>query len=248
MNELVRITLLGGLEVQQGDRLITRFKSQKIGALLAYLAYHLHQMHSREVLIDLFWPESMLEAGRNSLSVALSTLRHQLEPPGTPANAILRADRFSIGLNPAAVITDVVQFEAAIKAAAGVGSGTEQIQRLAEAVDLYQGRLLPGFFDEWISPVQEQIATLFFDTVTHRASRILTTGHGGQILCSEATAGLLRRDLATDRRLTDLGSYRLRDLPAQERLFQIDCPGRVPTEFPAPNAEAGYTSTLPLSF
>ncbi len=100
MNEPVRINLLGELQVKQGERVITRFKSQKIGALLAYLAFHLHSMHSREVIIDLFWPESALEAGRNSLSVALSTLRNQLEPPGTPANAVLRADRFSIGLNP----------------------------------------------------------------------------------------------------------------------------------------------------
>jgi predicted ATPase/DNA-binding SARP family transcriptional activator len=163
MNERIKITLFGGLSVRQGDRIITRFKSQKIGALLAYLAYHLRPMHAREVLIDLFWPESTLEAGRNSLSVALSSLRHQLEPPGTPASAIIRADRFSVGLNPAAVTTDVAEFEAVIKAAAKAGSTTEQIQFLTQAADLYQGRLLPGFYEEWITAEQERLAGLFFD-------------------------------------------------------------------------------------
>jgi hypothetical protein len=30
-----------------------------------------------------------------------------MEPPGTPAGAVIRADRYSVGLNPAAVTTDV---------------------------------------------------------------------------------------------------------------------------------------------
>jgi class 3 adenylate cyclase len=33
----------------------------------------------------------------------------------------------------------------------------------------------------------------------HRASRMLTAAHGGQILVSDATAGLLRRDLTGTR-------------------------------------------------
>src|SRR5579871_4887867 len=142
-----RIHLFGSLQVQNGNLVLTRFKTQKIAGLLAYLAYHLPQVHSREVLIDLFWPESAPEAGRASLSVALSSLRNQLEPPGTPAHAVLRADRFSIGLNPQAVTTDVADFEAAIKAAARAGSATERGQQFEEAVDLYRDRLLPGMYE-----------------------------------------------------------------------------------------------------
>src|SRR5262245_25114466 len=99
------ITLFGSLHVQRGEQVITRFKTQKVAGLLAYLAYHRRQAHPREVLMDLFWPESEPEAGRASLSVALSSLRNQLEPPSTPANAVLRADRFSISLNPQAITT-----------------------------------------------------------------------------------------------------------------------------------------------
>src|SRR5262245_53976751 len=97
------IGLLGGLRLQQGDRVITRFSGYKAAALLAYLAYHLRGQHPREVLIELLWPESALDAGRNRLSVALSSLRHQLEPPGVPAGAVLIADRAAVRLNPAAV-------------------------------------------------------------------------------------------------------------------------------------------------
>jgi DNA-binding SARP family transcriptional activator len=36
-----RIELLGGLRATRGDQDISRFRSQKTGALVAYLAYHL---------------------------------------------------------------------------------------------------------------------------------------------------------------------------------------------------------------
>ena len=51
----------------------------------------------------------------------------------------------------------------------------------------------------------------------HRAARIATAGHGGQILVSQAT-----RDLAGADRLRDLGVHRLKDLAAPERLYQLD--------------------------
>src|SRR6185503_10858117 len=141
MNEPWRITLLGGLRAEQGQRVITRFKTQKVAALFAYLAFHLRQAHPREVLIELLWPESDVPTLRNSLSVALSSLRHQFEPPGVPQGTVLRADRFSVSLNPALVTTDVAEFEHALKAAAGAGSSLERAQLLTSAVELYQGPL-----------------------------------------------------------------------------------------------------------
>src|SRR5688572_29930909 len=154
MNEPWKVSLLGGLRLLCGEQTVTRFKSQRTGALLGYLAYYLRQQsHSREALIELFWPDtSSLEAGRNSLSVALSSLRHQLEPPGTPAGSVLRADRYAIGLNPAAVTTDVQEFEDSLGRAEKTGSATERVQRLSGALALYSGALLPGYYDEWIAP------------------------------------------------------------------------------------------------
>jgi predicted ATPase len=49
----------------------------------------------------------------------------------------------------------------------------------------------------------------------HRAARIAATGHGGQILVSQATAALVDTDLR------DLGEHRLKDLSAPERIFQL---------------------------
>jgi predicted ATPase len=49
----------------------------------------------------------------------------------------------------------------------------------------------------------------------HRAARIAAAGHGGQILVSASTAGLVEAELR------DLGPHRLKDLSAPERIFQL---------------------------
>jgi hypothetical protein len=105
MGERWQFQLLGGFGAQQAERVITRFQTHKTGALLAYLAYHRTRPHPREELIALFWPESALDQGRTSLSVALSSLRHQLEPPGVPAASVLLANCAVVQLNPEACAT-----------------------------------------------------------------------------------------------------------------------------------------------
>ncbi|MBW3661184.1 MAG: adenylate/guanylate cyclase domain-containing protein, partial [Gemmatimonadetes bacterium] len=53
----------------------------------------------------------------------------------------------------------------------------------------------------------------------NRAARIAAAGHGGQVLLSEATRGLVERDLPAGVRLRELGSHRLKDIPKPERIY-----------------------------
>ena len=68
----------------------------------------------------------------------------------------------------------------------------------------------------------------------HRAARIAAAGHGEQVLVSSATAALLGDGLR------DLGSHRLKDLSAPERIFQLGYADFPPlrtlyrTNFPVP--------------
>jgi DNA-binding SARP family transcriptional activator len=162
-----RIELFGGLRATRGDRVITRFRTQKTGALLAYLAYHLRRTHPREVLIELLWPEDDPDAARHKLSVALSWLRHELEPPGVPDGSVLVTERFSIGLNPDTVTTDVAEFEAALQSVAQAESAGERAERLAGAVELYQGALLSGYYEDWVVPEQLRLQELYCQAFRH---------------------------------------------------------------------------------
>jgi len=59
----------------------------------------------------------------------------------------------------------------------------------------------------------------------HRAARIAAVGHGGQILLSSASAGLVEDSLPSDSTLRSLGSHRLKDLGRPETIFQLLSPG-----------------------
>src|SRR5438128_377453 len=121
-----RIQLLGGLQAEGGDRVVTHFATQKVGLLLAFLAYHSGRRYAREQLTELLWPEGDPDAGRVSFRKALSLLRQELEPLGVPFGAALIADRSFVQLNPAAFATDVAQFDAALRAAQRVEGRAER--------------------------------------------------------------------------------------------------------------------------
>ena len=142
-----RIELLGQLRASSGDLVITQFGSRKVAALLARLALYPKRAQAREELIDLLWPNTDLDTGRNRLRQALFALRRLLEPPG--AAQVLILDRSSVRLNPAAFSCDVAEFEVHVRARDG-----------AAAQALYIGELLPGHYDEWIVDERSRLAAL----------------------------------------------------------------------------------------
>jgi class 3 adenylate cyclase len=59
----------------------------------------------------------------------------------------------------------------------------------------------------------------------HRAARICSAGHGGQVLLSEVTQGLVANELPSGMAMRDLGEHWLKDLQQPEHLFQLVMPG-----------------------
>jgi class 3 adenylate cyclase len=64
-----------------------------------------------------------------------------------------------------------------------------------------------------------------------RVQRVMSAGHGGQILLSPATVDLVRNHLPADTSLRDIGRQRLRGLIQIEHIFQVIVPD-LPVEFP----------------
>jgi predicted ATPase/class 3 adenylate cyclase len=78
----------------------------------------------------------------------------------------------------------------------------------------------------------------------HRAARIGTAAHGGQILLSESTQALASGGLPDGTSIRDLGRHRLKDLAKPERLFQLVVSG-LATEFPALRTLDATPNNLP---
>src|SRR5216117_3919350 len=71
----------------------------------------------------------------------------------------------------------------------------------------------------------------YYGPTLNRAARVMSAGHGGQVLLSAAAAALVVDQLPEGTTLRDLGEHRLKDLGRPERVFQLVHPGLV-SDFP----------------
>lgn len=86
----------------------------------------------------------------------------------------------------------------------------------------------------------------YFGIDVHRASRVADTGHGGQIVLSEATAGVIAHDLGDGVALRDRGAHRLKDITEPEHLFDLEV-AELDSVFPPLRAASSSTDSLPTS-
>jgi class 3 adenylate cyclase len=79
-----------------------------------------------------------------------------------------------------------------------------------------------------------------------RVQRIMSAGHGGQTLVSQAARDLLGDELLQGISLRDLGEQRLKDLTRPERIYQLLVPG-LRTDFPALKTLELHSNNLPIA-
>lgn len=172
------IELLGGLRVHHGHRVITRFRTQKAGSLLAYLAFYRDRLHPREELIEWLWPNTDPSTGRMNLRSALASLRKQIEPLGLSRGSIIVSHGNEyVSLHPDAGVTDTAEFESALARAKNSASPDENVRSLARAVELYGGPLLPGRFDPWVLVERERLADRYRSALRQLGEQSARSGH-----------------------------------------------------------------------
>jgi DNA-binding SARP family transcriptional activator/energy-coupling factor transporter ATP-binding protein EcfA2 len=155
------LSLLGPFQVTLAGEPVTSFESNKVRALLAYLALEAERSHRREVLAALFWPDWPDRAARSNLRNSLAKLRkavgdHHARPP------FLLITRDTIQFNTASDYwLDVTAFRALVEADQPKQSAARQLE---EAVALYRGSFLEGFslkdsvvFDDWSLLMRERL-------------------------------------------------------------------------------------------
>ena len=79
----------------------------------------------------------------------------------------------------------------------------------------------------------------------NRAARIAGAAHGGQILISEATRGLVEHALPEGTALRDLGPHRLKDIVHPEHLYQLAIED-LQSDFPPPRTLDARPNNLPV--
>jgi DNA-binding SARP family transcriptional activator/predicted ATPase len=162
------VRLLGALQVTLEGTPITGFQSNKERALLAYLAEESGQPHTREKLAGLLWPERTESAARNNLRRALSNLRRTIGDHVQDSEPFLLVNHRTIRLNSAADSwIDTQAFSSLLASPRHLPP-----PRLAQAIDLYRGGFLEGFFladspafEEWSVLCRERYQRLMRETL-----------------------------------------------------------------------------------
>jgi predicted ATPase/class 3 adenylate cyclase len=85
----------------------------------------------------------------------------------------------------------------------------------------------------------------YFGPTVNRVARLMSIGHGGQILVSDVTRVLVRGDLPSDTTLVDLGSHRLKDLSQPEHVWMLSAAG-LAAEFPPLTSLDSFPNNLPV--
>ena len=79
-----------------------------------------------------------------------------------------------------------------------------------------------------------------------RAARIMSAGHGGQVLLSQTTRDLVEHGLPGDVSLRDLGEHRLKDLGHPRQLYQLVIAG-LAADFPPLTTLDSHSHNLPFN-
>jgi predicted ATPase/class 3 adenylate cyclase len=79
----------------------------------------------------------------------------------------------------------------------------------------------------------------------NRAARIAAAAHGGQVILSDATRGLVEHSLPDGASLRDLGEHRLKDIAHSEHLHDLVIEG-LPADFPPPRTLDARPNNLPV--
>ncbi|MCP4415938.1 MAG: tetratricopeptide repeat protein [Chloroflexi bacterium] len=147
------VTLFGTFQVILNGAAVTRFPTDKIRALLIYLLLHADQPLRRDILIGLLWAELPQKAARHNLRQSLYRLRRTfdaIEP--NASDKLLTITRQTVQLHGAYVESDVQQMRQLLAT-----DGDDAIIAYAQAVTLYRGEFLAGFFlpdavafEEWL--------------------------------------------------------------------------------------------------
>ncbi len=176
MRSIWHIELLGTLQAKSEFETISRFRTRRVGLILAYLALFSNQSHSREELAFLLWPEEDEEVARRNLRQALSSLRRHLEPPPLPHGSVLTVKQSNIGLNVELVTTDVGEFEKLAKRASKLNSADARMDALEQALSHYKGVLLPGVYADWVQSERQRLEDEYVAALKGLAKLAKSTG------------------------------------------------------------------------
>jgi DNA-binding SARP family transcriptional activator len=162
----LHIQLFGKFCVRRNERALGGFDARKIQELFCYLFLHRDHSLPRETLASILWPETTTTQSKKNLRQALWQLQSALGSQNEPTNdRLLLVDTDWVQLNSEADLwLDVAEFEQVfnlVQKVPGQEFDSSTAQLLQDTVQLYQGPLLEGWYQDWCLLERERLQSIY---------------------------------------------------------------------------------------
>jgi len=161
----LHIRLFGKFTVECEAQTLKGLETNKEQELLSFLLVHRNRPHPREALATLLWGETSTERSKKYLRQALWHLQSALEAVEFTGAQLLSVEHDWVQLNLRnGTSLDVAVFERAFAATQGLagkhldGLGADLLK---DAVQLYRGDLLEGWYQDWCLFERERLQNMY---------------------------------------------------------------------------------------
>jgi DNA-binding SARP family transcriptional activator len=160
------VHLFGQFGVRRDEQIVSGLAAHRVQELFSYLLLYRDHPHPREALASLLWGDSSTIQSKTYLRKALWQLQTALDSRDNPTNShVLLVEPDWVQLNSKADLwCDVAIFEqvfARVQGRPGTELDIQCAQDLRIAVDLYDGDLLEGWYQDWCLYERERLQQLY---------------------------------------------------------------------------------------
>ena len=161
--------VLGGFQLYAGDRHIDGFSTKKATHLLAYLMLHADRSHSRELLAEVIGGAEFINDPRKGIRQELWVIRKTLKGGGIDPDRFIETHGEDVAFfRNSGFQLDVDCFQnavASVKQPITHKLTLDEVGELERALELYNGDLLPGMYDDWCLYPREALRDLYLITL-----------------------------------------------------------------------------------
>ncbi|MCP4422702.1 MAG: hypothetical protein GY805_39340, partial [Chloroflexi bacterium] len=161
------IYCLGAFRVYQNDLLINDWNGLKGQMILKYLVAYHDKPISKDMLMDVFWPDADTEAARRNLHQAVYSLRQTLKEQEPDFQHIIYENDCYLFNSELNIWLDFQEFEQHVQNGRRLIMAGQQSAAMAEfgiAEALFQGNFMSGdLYEEWLQPERERLRNLYLD-------------------------------------------------------------------------------------
>jgi DNA-binding SARP family transcriptional activator len=162
----LRVCFFSKFAVRCDEQVVAGLEARKVQELFSYLLLHRNQPHPRESLAALLWGDVPTAQSKKSLRQVLWQLQSALDAQtGRLEARVLLVEPEWVQFNAEASIwLDVTEFERGFACTQGLPGEDLDASRFAalqNAVQLYRGDLLEGWYQDWCLYERERLQNLY---------------------------------------------------------------------------------------